>query len=299
MKLLKKSRTWAEKHILAIGGSIMLIGLITIIFALLADIWLLVIIGLLILVSPPIIGLTAAVILAFSFFLETFMKPFFQWILWIRTQGFSVLLTREYGTQLIVVIFTFFVLCQSQILQKGLWGMLIIALIILSLFSESWPEELLPALPWSILFALLLILVTAIPGFFAGLLTGSEEKGKNPVGIGFFLATWAIFIGWAAEIFSWGVSGAWLVLIIFLILIGMIMLSFVVCGIGMFCGLLGEEIGIKVCKGILKTRIWKLKKSKEALAWELEDQLKELKEQLGRGHITQEEYEQKKKLLES
>lgn len=43
---------------------------------------------------------------------------------------------------------------------------------------------------------------------------------------------------------------------------------------------------------------WKLKKRVEAVAWELEDQLKELKEQLGRGAITQEEYEQKRKKLE-
>ena len=43
----------------------------------------------------------------------------------------------------------------------------------------------------------------------------------------------------------------------------------------------------------------KLKKRKKALAWEFEDQSKELKEQLGRGAITQEEYEEKrKKLLE-
>jgi len=39
------------------------------------------------------------------------------------------------------------------------------------------------------------------------------------------------------------------------------------------------------------------KKRKEPKAWELEDQLKELKEQLGRGVITREEYEQEKKKL--
>lgn len=38
-------------------------------------------------------------------------------------------------------------------------------------------------------------------------------------------------------------------------------------------------------------------KRKEPKAWELEDQLKELKEQVSRGAITQEEYEQKKKKL--
>ncbi len=36
---------------------------------------------------------------------------------------------------------------------------------------------------------------------------------------------------------------------------------------------------------------------RKAKAWELEDQLKELKEQLGRGVVTQEEYEVKKKKL--
>jgi len=40
------------------------------------------------------------------------------------------------------------------------------------------------------------------------------------------------------------------------------------------------------------------KREKKALAWELEDQLEELKEQLNIGHITQEEYEQRKKKLE-
>lgn len=45
------------------------------------------------------------------------------------------------------------------------------------------------------------------------------------------------------------------------------------------------------------SRIWELKKRKEALAWELKDQLKELDEQLDRGAITQEEYEQKEKKL--
>jgi len=45
-------------------------------------------------------------------------------------------------------------------------------------------------------------------------------------------------------------------------------------------------------------RIWRSKRRKEAVVWELEDQLKELDEKLSLGHITQEEYEQKKKLLE-
>jgi len=40
-----------------------------------------------------------------------------------------------------------------------------------------------------------------------------------------------------------------------------------------------------------------LKRRKEAKASELEDQLKELDEQMGLGHITQDEYEQKKKKL--
>ncbi len=40
------------------------------------------------------------------------------------------------------------------------------------------------------------------------------------------------------------------------------------------------------------------RRMKKALAWELEDQLTELKELLSLSHITQEEYEQKKKLLE-
>ncbi len=47
----------------------------------------------------------------------------------------------------------------------------------------------------------------------------------------------------------------------------------------------------------VKTRARKLKKRKEAVAWQLEDQLKELDEQLSLGHVTQEEYEQKKKKL--
>ena len=48
----------------------------------------------------------------------------------------------------------------------------------------------------------------------------------------------------------------------------------------------------------LKKRREELPKKREVgVVWELEDQLKELKEQLSRGVITQEEYEQKKKKL--
>ena len=52
--------------------------------------------------------------------------------------------------------------------------------------------------------------------------------------------------------------------------------------------------------GALVTRAHLIKRKEEmkkALAWELEDQLKELEEQLSLGHITQEEYEQKRKTL--
>jgi len=47
----------------------------------------------------------------------------------------------------------------------------------------------------------------------------------------------------------------------------------------------------------VRTHARRFKKRKDAVAWQLEDQLKELKEQLSLGHITQEEYEQKKKDL--
>jgi hypothetical protein len=43
--------------------------------------------------------------------------------------------------------------------------------------------------------------------------------------------------------------------------------------------------------------IWKLRRRKKALALELEDQLRELKEQLDFGHINQEEYDKKRKEL--
>lgn len=49
--------------------------------------------------------------------------------------------------------------------------------------------------------------------------------------------------------------------------------------------------------GYKKHRKEEEQKGMEAVVWELEDQLKELKEQLSRRVITQEEYEQKKKKL--
>lgn len=47
-----------------------------------------------------------------------------------------------------------------------------------------------------------------------------------------------------------------------------------------------------------RKRIWELRERKKALAWELEDQLRGLKEELDLGHITQKEYEEKKRKLQ-
>ena len=49
--------------------------------------------------------------------------------------------------------------------------------------------------------------------------------------------------------------------------------------------------------GINKIRKANLGATKMAVAWELEDQLKELKGKFDRGALTQEEYERKKKEL--
>ena len=299
---MKTFRTWAEKHILAIGGFSMLIGLITMIAGLFSDVWPAFWTGLLMLILPPIIGLTALIILTFSFFWETFVKPFFLWISWIRKRGFSALFTREYGVQLIAVILICFVLYQFRIIiMLGQIGMFVLAIILVFTSESGDPitEIGIPNIGSGFISLLILFLVTLIPGFFVGLLTDSKERGSKSIGIGSFLGAWVGFAWWAPEMFSWDWLGAWLILIIVLILIGMTILSFIVCGFGILCAGLGEMLGIYVRREIFRPIVWKLKGRKEALAWELEDRLTELKEQLSEGVITQEEYEQKRrKLLE-
>jgi hypothetical protein len=255
--------------------------------------------GAFLIILPPIFLLRGWIIAIFSSFWRVMVKPFFLWILWVRTQGFSVLLTYPHGAQLIAVIFTFFVLYQFQILQSALPAILIIAAFFAGLAEGSWDEELFTGLPSAIISTLLLILVTAIPGFIVGLLTDSKAKGMNSVGLASFLVTWAnFFLYWAPEMFCFfTMMDAVDIFIIILSLIGMTILSFVVCGIGMGCGWLGGMMGSGLRREISKTGLWKLKEKKEALVWELEDQLKELDEELGRGVISQEEYEQKKKKL--
>lgn len=83
------------------------------------------------------------------------------------------------------------------------------------------------------------------------------------------------------------------------ILLLLLVTPFVVFGILLFVSIIVFWQGfllLLIFVGIVFVT-WKLKKRMEAVAWELEDQLKELKEQLGRSVITQEEYEQKKKKL--
>lgn len=262
--LAKKIAKWYQevesKHrkILAvIYGSTMLIGLITVIYALSVDIGHVVWIGLLTLILPPIILFTELLIRISSFFWKEFVKSFFLGMLWIRKQGFSVLLTREYGIQFGAILFACFALYQFrifEILPALIMGALLI-LVIISAFSGGGgdfdPSEL-PAMILGVLHILVVLLIATIPGFFVGFLTGSEDNGKNSVGLGSFLAVWANFVYWIPEIFSWSWLGDWLILIIVLILIGMAIYSLIICGIGMFCGGFGAEIGVKVRRKILK-----------------------------------------------
>jgi len=96
----------------------------------------------------------------------------------------------------------------------------------------------------------------------------------------------AIFSGYFLGLCTW----------LLVILLGFGEHLFIVLGLSVFIGV--PIVGLIY----LKSRNWierRKEKTRKAKAWELKDQLRELKEQLESGYITQEEYEQKKrKLLE-
>ena len=188
----------------------------------------------------------------------------------------SMSLVHDYGIQLVAVLSTCFLIYQFRNT-------------IISLLGEIEGYSL--NLSGTFLVAILIIvLFTTTPGFFVGLLTGREGEGMISVALGSFLAPWISFVYWAPGVVSLGADVLGFVLALELIIIGTIILALIIGGVGGVCGALGEYIGFSVRKKVLIKR-------KEPKAWELEDQLKELKEQLSLGVITQEEYEQKKKRL--
>jgi len=234
-----------------IYGFSVLLGFLILIFAR-ARIW--EFLGLLIIVLTLIFISRGLIIGISSFYWRVMVKPFFLWILWIRTQGFSVLLTREYGIQLSAALLTGFALHQFRIYRMLPYTLFAI-MIILSLFSEDGIE--MTSSDWSnftagIISLTILVLVTIIPGFFAGFLTGNEGKGKNSVGFGSFLAASIGLVYWAPEIFFSLPMGDWGIFLMVLILIGMTILLLFMCGIGMVCGDLGETLGIHVRRRIFK-----------------------------------------------
>lgn len=98
-----------------------------------------------------------------------------------------------------------------------------------------------------------------------------RKKGRIVVGyfLSFFAWMWAIILGIIGDLFA-------------------------VLGVCVFLGIGIIGLIYLIISGKMKKR---KEKRKKALARELEDMLKELDEQLGLGHITQEEYKQKKKKL--
>lgn len=61
--------------------------------------------------------------------------------------------------------------------------------------------------------------------------------------------------------------------------------------------LLADALVGKSVRGWLRDGKERMKRRKKALAWELEDQLRELKEKLARGIVTKKEYRQERKRL--
>jgi Na+-translocating ferredoxin:NAD+ oxidoreductase RnfG subunit len=98
---------------------------------------------------------------------------------------------------------------------------------------------------------------------------------------------------------KWGVVVGYLIgffTLISSILFGVVHGLFAVLGV---CAFIGTGI-IALIRYFVKD--WSKQRGRaqaKALVWELKDQLEQFKEQLSRGVITQEEYEQKRKLLES
>jgi len=220
-----------------------------------------------------------------------------------KRENISVSFIRDYGIQLVAVLFTFFVIYQfrNTIVSLFLDGLASVGSIID--WFEGYDSLYLSGILSLLVAILIIVLVTTTPGFFVGLLTGGKGNGMISVALGSFLAPWVSFVYWAPEVLSLGVDVLGFVLMLELILLGTIILSLIVGGVGMLGGALGEDIAFSVRKKVLIKR-------KKAAAWDLKDQaegqttselgygLMELKEQLGRGDITLEEYERKKKSLE-
>ena len=150
------------------------------------------------------------------------MKSSFQWISKIRKEGFSVLLTREYLIQMGTMLVTCFTLYQFQVFRQ-------ISSIVRAIVY--------------------FVILTTIPGFFAGLLTNSVDIAGSSIGSGTFLVFWAYYVSVAPEIFSRAgisVDTPTLVLLHVLIAIPLTILSFILCGVGYFCGIFSGGIGIRV-----------------------------------------------------
>lgn len=96
---------------------------------------------------------------------------------------------------------------------------------------------------------------------------------------------WGMVVGYLIGLFTL-ISG-----ILFNIVRGL----FAVLGVGAFIGTAVVALAYYVVKDQSRRNE---QRRRRALAWALKDELEQLKEQLNRGFVTQEEYEQKKKSLE-
>ena len=149
---------------------------------------------------------------------------------------------------------------------------------------------------------LALLIEWALTNPFWATVVGTTFLGVMMVAVPLFIFTRSVALNSEMETkqkIKWGVAVGYL--IGFFTLISSILFSFVR---GLFA-ILG--VCAFIAPGIIAlahyfVKDWSKKSERaqaKALVWELKDQMQQLKEQLSRGVITQEEYEQKMKLLEN
>jgi hypothetical protein len=153
-----------------------------------------------------------------------------------------------------------------------------------------------------LLIGLALLIEWARANPFGAAVAGTTFLGVVMVALPLFIFTRRVALNTDMETkqkIKWGVVVGYLMglfTLISSILFHVVRGLFAVLGV---CGFVGTALIALICYSVKEWSKQRGRRQAEALVWELKDQLEQLKEQLDRGVVTQEEYEQKRKLLEN